>query len=106
MVFTRSLESGDFVKDLVILTKSRESGDFLKNLVILLKSRESGDFVKNLKILTRSRESGVFVKSPHQEVAEVVFILLNAGVDANFSGIQKHALFVIVAGFIFFSEFL
>ena len=64
MIFTESLEPGDFVKNLVIFTKSLESGDFVKNLVIFLtKFLESGDFVKNLVIFTNYLESEDFVKN-------------------------------------------
>ena len=52
--FTKSQESGNFVKNLIVfLKKSQESGDFvnfLKNIVIFTKSQESEDFVKNLAI--------------------------------------------------------
>ena len=46
LIFTKSVESGDFFKSLVIFTKSLVSGDFLKNLVICTGSLESGDFLK------------------------------------------------------------
>ena len=83
IIFTKSQESGDFVKNLVNFYEIQENGDFLqnsKNLVIawkiwlfFTKSLESGEFVKNLVIfyeiariwwfLTKSQKSGGFVKN-------------------------------------------